>query len=128
MLDLTDAQVIKDWLGSCLSRTPGDGKPTPSQLAKHCGVTAQAVNGWVRTGRITKSNVEKAAQFLGRGPDFLRPGSLTARESGSPAWPLPSVTPSRFNKLPAAERAQIDHFALFVLQNWEQAGSGTAAA
>lgn len=41
-----------------------------AELARRCGVKPQAVNGWLKTGRITKKNLEVAADFLGHGPKF----------------------------------------------------------
>lgn len=69
MLKSTDAAVVRAWLEAALR----DGDPlgkTRAGLASACGVSSQAVTGWQKTGRITKTNLEKAVAYFGHGPRF----------------------------------------------------------
>lgn len=58
---------------------------TSAVLAEKCGVTAQAVNGWRKTGRVHKRHLGKIAELTGR--DLLTgaeapkaPATTSARE------------------------------------------------
>jgi hypothetical protein len=66
-------EAVKRWLGAALG-PPGANAGQRKALAAHCGVTTQAVSGWLRTGRIGKDKLELAAAFLGSKPNFNQPG------------------------------------------------------
>lgn len=101
---LPDREIVRRWLTAALEV---DGKPAAgrrSALAKHCGVTSQAVSGWLKTGRIGKGKLELAAQFLGHGPSFTHAGSharapaaapYRAERPGPPAAPAPDFHETR---------------------------------
>lgn len=74
MLDIHDTEVVRDWLTLALAAAEKGGK-SKADLARHCKVSPQAVNGWLRTGRITKHNLELAAGFFGHSPSFVHIGS-----------------------------------------------------
>ena len=80
MLDSSDTDVIKRWLSAALE----DGQKrrlSKSGLAEHCAVSPQAVSGWLRTGRISKSSLAHAADYLGSAPTFTdRPAPLRVEE------------------------------------------------
>lgn len=118
MLDKnSDTDTIKEWLSAALKAAEQRGL-TPADLARHCEVTPQAVNGWKKTGRIRKSHLAKAAEFFGHGPSF----------SGSPPqvrqmvhdWPFRLFTRRQFESLPSSERDQIERHALFIITDWER--------
>lgn len=117
MLESKDTEAVKRWLRTALS-PDAPNAITPSALARHCSVSPQAVNGWLRTGRITKSNLELAAEFLGSAPSF-NGGPILAREASGPPWPFSKITPSRYRSLPQTELNKVEAFALFTLLQWE---------
>lgn len=92
MLDKPDTDVVRDWLKLALAGD--DAKGRRAALAHHCGVRPQAVSGWLRTGRITKKNLELAAAFFGHGPSFTKaghPAREPPRHSGYDSLP-PGLT------------------------------------
>ncbi len=48
-----------------------DAKRTKAGLAEHCGVTPQAVTGWVKHGRISKGRIEKVAEYTSKPLDYF---------------------------------------------------------
>jgi len=72
MLVMPDTAVVKDWLGHALEAGAARGL-TRTGLAQHCGVTRQAVNGWISTGRIAKGHLSNAVAYLGSAPNFMAP-------------------------------------------------------
>lgn len=46
-------------------------KVTAAALAKACGVTDQAVNGWRKTGRIAKRHIPKIAELTGKPLEYF---------------------------------------------------------
>ena len=71
-----DTEVVKRWLATALK---GADTGRKAELASYCNVKPQAVSGWLKTGRITKKNLELAQQFLGSSPSFTSSG-IKARE------------------------------------------------
>lgn len=117
LYDESDTDKVKVWLLDALKAGARSGK-TAAGLAAHCGTTPQAVNGWKRTGRITKSNLAKAAQYLGHGPSFLGP-RLVAHDdpARSNPWPFERVAQADWNNLTerqkgVVEQAMLDALAL----------------
>lgn len=100
MLDRPDSEVVRLWLKQALDTKDSAGKR--AVLAQLCGVKPQAVSGWLRTGRITKKNLEIAADFFGHGPSFVRSGGRV-RELPSPAyaaaWPFARLDLALVGKL-----------------------------
>ncbi len=106
MLDKSDTDIVRDWLLVALAGAETQGKNS-SDLAAWCGVSPQAVNGWKRTGRITKGNLERAASFFGSGPSFTRGGAYAARESATSGWPFPDLDRARFDALTPNQKIEI---------------------
>ena len=111
MLENEDAATIRQWLALSLPNAT-DGRR--AALARYCGVTPQAVNGWLRTGRMRKANVVRAAEFLGTRPDFS-PAPAQARESPAAYgaaqgghWPFAHISPARIAALAPAELARLE--------------------
>ena len=55
-----------------------------SELARRCGVSRQAVNGWVKRGRVSPEHVQCVAQATGvpewqLAPDIFWPGPYGIR-------------------------------------------------
>lgn len=101
MLDQTtpDREIVRRWLSLALDTDDAAAHGKRTALAAYCGVTPQAVSGWLRTGRIGKRNLERAAHFLGGGPSFTNPAPI-ASEPKPPSYsqreqPAPPATPAR---------------------------------
>lgn len=95
MLKESDSAVVKQWLDTALQ----GGAVKPVDLARHCNVRPQAVSGWRRTGRISKSNLAKAAELLGSLPDF------SARSAPSGLSPIAAASKATATEPPAAYAA-----------------------
>lgn len=117
----SDAATVRTWLSRAFELGAKDGK-SPAELARLCGVSPQAVSGWKRTGRITKSNLEKAVEYFGYGPSFTHGNALVAREpepGSAGAWPFKKVPYERFARLPSAERQRIERQVAFMVSECE---------
>lgn len=90
MLDKPDTDVVREWLAKALDAS-APGGTSRADLARHCKVSPQAVNGWLRTGRISKSNLEHASAFFGHGPSFTRPGTPARQQA--PVFGAAAATP-----------------------------------
>ena len=112
-----DTDAVRAWLQAALA--PGNPRAVkPAALAAHCQVSPQAVTGWKVTGRISKTHLAHAIAFLGSAPHF--PGvAATPQESGALGWPFPALRRHRFDRLPPAEKAKIEAYALFTISQWE---------
>lgn len=118
--DPDDAAIVRSWLDSALGS--GDQRSRlRKELAEHCGVTVQAVDGWLRTGRIRKSHLERASDLLSSRPLFASSRSPTAREAApapSAPWPFKLVrmeevfglSPKRMARLDKALRDRLDEW------------------
>lgn len=78
------------WLGAKIAAALQASPLSQSEIARRIGVQRAAVTGWCRTGRITKSNLQKLASVLGLHVEyFLTPEAEAvaeiADESVSPA-------------------------------------------
>lgn len=109
MLEDDDAAVIRQWLAQSLPHA-NDGRR--AALARYCNVTPQAVNGWLRTGRMRKANVVRAAEFLGCSPGFA-PGPARVMEppaAYAPAagWPFARISQARVLALSPADLARLE--------------------
>ncbi len=66
---MLDAQELRRRLIKAMdTSTP---KVSSAMLAKECKVSAQAVNGWRKTGRIAKRHLPKIAALTGKPLDFF---------------------------------------------------------
>jgi hypothetical protein len=114
----TDAERVRVWLGKELLIGADVGKSAQG-LAVFCGVTPQAVHGWKRTGRISKSHLQRAAEYFGNALIFG--ASATAIELHEPAsstWPFRTIslseiaqlTPQQLERLEASIRLRLDEW------------------
>jgi transcriptional regulator with XRE-family HTH domain len=58
-------------LAAELKRALTEAKISNSEIAKACGVTVQAVNGWLKTGRVGKQHLSTIARMTRRTIDGL---------------------------------------------------------
>jgi hypothetical protein len=115
----SDADTVRAWLSHVFELGAERGH-TLVELARHCGVSPQAVSGWKRTGRISKSNLEKAVEYFGSAPSFTT--AMIAREPEAAAqWPFKRVSHARFARLPAGEKHRIERQVEFMVEEWEAA-------
>lgn len=61
-------------VGDRLKQAMAEERISVQQMAAHCAVTPGAVSNWFATGRITKSNLLKAAELVERSMNFLISG------------------------------------------------------
>lgn len=93
---------------------------TQTQVAQYCGVTKQAVQGWIKTGRIDKQRLPKLAEITGRplswwldGKEAESTAHLTmesAKEYSISEWPFESITPGEYNRLTSRQRALVEGY------------------
>lgn len=120
MLDMTDSEIVMQWLNAALANKSKDAAHA-ADLARYCGVSAQAVNGWLKKGRISKSNLEKATQFFGHGPSFTAGTAMAAKEPAAPyGWPFRLVSLAEVERLPEKSRARIDKLIRARLDEWAE--------
>lgn len=62
----------------------GSGK-SRAEIAEQCGVTPQAVNGWLTTGRISKLKIARLASVTGLPLEFFMPTDVPAVAPPAPA-------------------------------------------
>lgn len=60
-------------IAEALAENPGKNQ---EGLAAHCGVTAQAVSKWVRTGNLSRKNLALAATYLNVNVEWLLTGEV----------------------------------------------------
>jgi hypothetical protein len=110
--DPGDAETVRQWLRAALANADAGRK---AALAAHCGVTPQAVSGWLKTGRVRKLNLARAAQFFGHGPTFG--GAARPPMAGEPApvyaaqavpWPFSRINHARIARLPPLDLATLE--------------------
>jgi len=126
MLENSDTATVKAWLKAALEKS---GKK-PAELAEHCGVRPQAVNGWLRTGRITKTNLARAAAFLGEQPTFVH--AATALHANEPVslygWPFATVTQGELLRLAPKRLERLDTLLRQRLDEWAEDDNGGSLA
>lgn len=120
-----DAEIIRNWLTPLLDTTRGGTQN--KALAEHCGVTPQAVSGWKTTGRISKSNLQKAVGFFRSAPMFEGGSALTAQET-FPTWPFPDIPASRWHRLSANQRIEIQGIVRERIERFESSAGSTEVA
>lgn len=65
-----------------------DPPVTSAAIATECKVTAQAVNGWRKTGRVSKRYLPKIAAMTGTNPLYFLDESISDKDSrAAPAQP-----------------------------------------
>jgi hypothetical protein len=122
MLNKSDAQIVLEWLTEAFAAAPDK---TPAQLAAFCKATPQAVNGWLKTGRIKKQNLAKATVFFGSEPVFSA-SRLILREPSAryDNWPFRSVTAAEIEALPAIQLKRLEKVMRDRLDEWLEDASG----
>ncbi|MBQ0934631.1 hypothetical protein [Ideonella paludis] len=116
--DPSDTETVKNWLVRVLEEGKSRGK-TAAGLAEHCATSPQAVSGWKKTGRITKTNLAKAAAYFGEGPSFSGAPPLTAKEEASD-WPFPGISRTRFQALSTEQRLEIQGVVRDRIERFEE--------
>jgi hypothetical protein len=107
MLPDKDTEVVKAWLTQALTDGKDRGQ-TRTALAKLCGVSPQAVSGWVKTGRISKGHLSSAVTFFGHAPTFAGLKTLRLEQDTSShdayahaaAWPFRTIDRKKVARLP----------------------------
>lgn len=122
MVSERDTDTVMAWLEQALG--PQQDRPARKKaLAEQCGVKVQAVDGWVRTGRITKRNLELAAQFLGSAPAFAS-AALLAKEGAAaystPSWPFKLVTRAEIAALSTKRVDRLERLMRERLDEWAE--------
>lgn len=109
MLTVSDTDVVRAWLSAALEVGRREGR-TAKALADHCGVRPQAVSGWLKTGRITKSNLTKTAAYFGHSPSFGGGAHQVQehRASYGPGWPFRHIERAKIERLTAAQLATVE--------------------
>jgi hypothetical protein len=124
----SDATRVREWLSRALESGQMRGLD-PVGLSKHCGVSRQAVNGWLTTGRITKTNLAKATVYFGFGPNFGDTNvTVLQAYSNTLPWPFPRIDPARYFRLESAQRDRIEAFAQGVLSEQTESHALTPSA
>jgi hypothetical protein len=81
------------------------------------------VDGWVRTGRITKRNLELAAKFLGAMPAFAG-ATVVAKEEAAAysvsSWPFKLVTRAEITALTRKRVDRLDRLMRERLDEWAE--------
>lgn len=120
--DASDTEVVKDWLTAALVAGAHLGK-SAKELATHCHTTPQAVSGWKKTGRITKTNLEKATEYFGHGPSFTRTGVI-AMEPLANGWPFPGIDRQRLLRLAHDQQIEIQGLVRERMERFEADSAG----
>lgn len=68
---LYERRVMSKELGLRINEAISKSKFTKAEVARRFGITAQAVNGWVKTGRISKELLVELANLIGANPNYL---------------------------------------------------------
>lgn len=102
----SSTDTVRAWLHAAV----GDDKGVKARLAARCGVTPQAVSGWLKSGRITKRNLEIAADFFGHGPRFSNHVTLRqpAPRYSASGWPFARLSLDAINQLPQDDLLRLE--------------------
>lgn len=117
MLDETDSDRVKRWLAAQMQRAAdkGDAPGLKAKLAEACHVSPQAVSGWLRTGRITKTNLARVERFFNAKADFINRNDHQAEGDDlvrysvvQVRWPFPTVSLDRLQQLPPDDLLRLE--------------------
>lgn len=111
-----------------------DARLTQTELAARCGVSKQAVQSWVKTGRVDKKHITAIAQATGKPLEWWldapeasaalaqpAPTKCSAQEksvpyrSSAPPWPFVSISHAQYALLSDAQKAQAEAFVKYLL-------------
>lgn len=86
---LVDNATMRERLRAAFSEAP----VTQAAAARRLGITAQAVTGWLRTGKIDKRRLSAVSELLGKPLDyFMDPGTQPVHHApGGNAAPPPAL-------------------------------------
>jgi hypothetical protein len=113
-----DTEVVSAWLDKALADGAKRGL-SKTGLATTCGVTPQAVDGWLRTGRIRKGNLEQAVAYFGHGPSFTGAPLNARQDRPEPVvWPFRLVSSAEIHALPKRRRDRLDKLVRARLDEW----------
>lgn len=120
-------------LSDRLKQAISESAYSQAALAKHCSVKPPSVSAWLsgRTKNLRGENLVCIASALGVNIAWLADGTgpmrpdasgLAASEPPSPAymWPFKQFTFAQYHALPAADRAQVERYALLLITDWER--------
>jgi len=83
-----------------VAATVGRGKIAAEVVARACGVTVQAVNGWKRNGRVDKRHIKTLVELTGLPAEWWLPGFDGGSEPEEQNWPFSKWVPySRVSSL-----------------------------
>lgn len=119
MLQKSDTETVRAWLANAFAEGAKHGM-TPAGLASLCGVTAQAVNGWKKTGRITKKNLEMATRYFGHGPSFLSSAVVARENAAGSAWPFRTVRLNEISSLKPQQLQRLEKLIRDRLDEWRE--------
>lgn len=100
-----------------------EGRISQVRVATECGVTKQAVQGWLRTGRIDKKHLPKLSELTGKPLAWWLSGQEVNADSAphTPAgaqeelapyrvqqWPFRSITAAEYYSLSEYQRGMIE--------------------
>lgn len=107
-------------LGQKLKEAIDGGRLDPAVLAIECGVSRQAVYGWLKTGRVAKEHLPVFARLSGNPLEWWLGDSSHPAEEGHSAISTPA-----YNQLPDGDNFQIgpDVKGKIPLISWVQAGN-----
>ncbi len=118
------------WLANAIAAGKASGK-TAAALAAHCGVTPQAVNGWLTTGRIRKRHLAHAALFFGHAPTFPAGREIVAEPDALYSvahWPFDALDFAKIVALPRDDRLRLEGAFLLAARQLGFAVEKAAAA
>lgn len=121
----TDAARTREWLVDQLQRFATLGK-NRAGLAAACGVTRQAVDGWVRTGRVSKSSLGRAISYFGvPGPfdnaNSSQAGGDAVMEPTPDYKPQPNLTRWPFMAVSYTELCALDEAEISLVEAYIRA-------
>lgn len=110
-------------LANKLAIAMADAKLSGVDVAKACGVTKQAVQGWKSTGRIDKRHLPALSMLSGKplwwwldlnntdpAPDNVIPAIEPRKPETQSGWPFSTVTPEDYARLSDTQRVLVEGF------------------
>lgn len=119
MLDISDTEIVRRWLAAAFVTT-AKSNLYPADLARHCKVTPQAVNGWIKTGRITKKNLALATKFFGHGPSFTASATGVVEKPSPYGWPFKLVDLAEVETLSSTHLQRLDRLIRDRIDEWQE--------
>lgn len=116
MLKNNDAALVAKWLREQIDayKARHPGAPTTKELAALAGTSPQAVSGWIKTGRISKTNMAHVCRYFNAQPLFLKAGANEVQEISisykvkSERWPFDVLDLDAVNALSKADLLRLE--------------------